>query len=390
MNQIKNVPVYLVYCVFSVVFVADYNLNTDISRNILDIVWGGLFLCASTFAYAKLIQSFKLSEQTVVFIFLTSIITSIYLVKYLAFQDNFYLFDVLAFAMEMKIFFYAFFSVVWLYVFRDVDVKSFSIAGVFLSIVIIVSVLIESILNGGLVRGHGSGEINYDALLLLLALVASLFGHEKVSKKVVYIILLGLLITLSRTSLIVLAFVVFFYTNINFYKKILVFVFSISLVVSSFVLRDLEVDLSKVDRFAMYESAYHGFSKDSNFFGNFPGLSIDLETPEQLNWLWNKQSEEHGLSGLYPFHLHAMWLRFHFTFGLIVSSAIFFYFIYSSILSKNKLRRVLSFVIVMQGLTMGVFYISNVSIPLILLYLSTRYMATGEKASVLRRFQSKY
>ncbi len=146
----------------------------------------------------------------------------------------------------------------------------------------------------------------------------------------------------------------------------------------SFETRSLPIaGIENIDRYWMWNSAIKLFTEQPwNMFFGFPiGKALPVQVPASLAWLWDKQAQDYSLSGVYPFNFHAFWLRLAISWGLIVSLVVFYCLIRMMIQNKYSvfLKSVI-LIIILQGFTMGLFYLSNVSLPLLL----SIYLAVSE------------
>ena len=113
----------------------------------------------------------------------------------------------------------------------------------------------------------------------------------------------------------------------------------------------------------------------SNMFFGFPvGVSLPIILPPSPDMVthWYNQSAAWRIEGIYPFHMHAFWLRIAITWGfpaaIIMISGIGYI-----ILQRNNAARGLCLLLLVEGLAMGVFYLSNVAIPLFIAIFSVLY-----------------
>ena len=134
---------------------------------------------------------------------------------------------------------------------------------------------------------------------------------------------MGLLATFSRTALVTSIVLIFVFSPIKFYMKIIAAAICVAFLMFSFDLRDLPIDsIESMDRYWMW---YSGISLLKNhfaeaLFGFPPGVSLPVEIPKSLEWLWNSQQEGWNVSGVLPFQYHSFWLRLMITWGLIMGS----------------------------------------------------------------------
>jgi hypothetical protein len=136
-------------------------------------------------------------------------------------------------------------------------------------------------------------------------------------------------------------------------------------IVISFVVRGLDIGaLAAMDRYWMWLVGIQyiedtGLSTAVNVV---PGGAVDVPVPAFLADLWRTQQTVLGVSGIYPFHFHAMWLRLAITWGwgvALISLALFWWFYWVGS-NTNITRRIMFVVTLLLGLTMGFIYVGNV------------------------------
>lgn len=339
-------------------------------RNSIDIVLLLWVIAAIIYLLYQANINFKISNYTnhILSIF---IIMLVFFVKYifqpLITSNKIYL---VPYIMELKPVIYIVITLLCAKAFSLPKPAFIVFAGKILSVLTLISVMGESIAARRLVHAHGSGEMNYDALLILIALLISSFRIDQPVKPIDQIWLLcGLALSMSRTAMLALAAVIFVVVNIKLYKKMLIAAFAFGVIIFSFYIRDLPIDqIEKMDRYWMWLSSIEYIFHDVGILINGipPGAELKIVTPANIEWLWSTQAEGWGLNGVFPFHLHAMWLRLLATWGLPIVIVVLLFLVKTYVSTDNLLVRALIVVIGVESLTMGVFYLSNVSIPLIL------------------------
>jgi hypothetical protein len=141
--------------------------------------------------------------------------------------------------------------------------------------------------------------------------------------------------------------------------------------VVSFVIRDLEIGaLNSMDRYWMWFVALEHITANlsATALVETPGTSIDVEVPNSLKQLWLDQQEALEIEGIFPFHFHSMWLRLTMAWGWIPAVLILLVMLNVLLFRGHRpsQARSLAGVCLVLGLTMGLFYLSNVSIPVLL------------------------
>lgn len=153
----------------------------------------------------------------------------------------------------------------------------------------------------------------------------------------------------------------------------------------SFDIRDLPVRLQSMDRYWMWYSGFDlAISNPLRAILGWGTISLPVNIPRQLEYLWlDLQQVAWNLSGIYPYNFHSFWLRFTFSWGLLFSLPLLV-FLLRIIISphKPKIIRALSLLFIVEGLTMGVVYLSNVAIPLLLAMLPSFNILIRKKKNV--------
>jgi hypothetical protein len=240
--------------------------------------------------------------------------------------------------------------------------------GTWLSVIMVADIFVESLLEGRITRPLGSGEINYDASLLLISLCMTLDYKEAKRTQIIWL-LVGLLATLSRTTLATTMIILILFSRYRLGIKLAFGVLASAAIIYSFLVRDLPLQLVSADRYWMWHSGIELFQENpQRSLIGFPineGLSVEI--PPALDWLWRDQQQSWGLSGIHPYNYHSFWLRIAISWGIPITILIGLGLAYLSMRKRfTTLLRSLMVLVMIQGLTMGVNYLSNVSIPLIL------------------------
>lgn len=386
LGNIKNLHVYVVYVVFPVVMIFSRAVSPDfISRVWLDIFFVFLFLLSLLVVLIKGKAVRIFHEGKALHLFVSCIL---FLVIFIKFVTSGVMYgsglSIIPALMEFKPVFYILASLVGIMAFGYPSFKAYVSSGLILSVLILVSVLLESLSVGHLVRSHGSGEINYDGFLILMSFILSVYSRNIDCRKSVQILLfLGLLLTMSRTVLAVSVLCFFLVGRHSLYKKICIMLAAVFVIYLSFVLRDLPINnFQSMDRYWMWHSAVVYVWGDPSvlIFGFPPGLPHNIDIPPNLQWLWNNQSEGWGVIGIYSFHFHAMWLRVLITWGVMGVFVVLIFVVHGFFYSKNNVIKALMIAVSVSSLTMGVFYVSTISIPLILLLLAEKRKETANQA----------
>jgi hypothetical protein len=361
---IKNFPLLLAYCIYPLVNIVLRINNVKIVNQWIDISWIILLIVTiSLLPFKRKNPKVKLTKNwpLLVIITITYIIIKILQLIYAINHNSF---SVIPFLMEMKPLFYLFFSLLWFYIFGLPSEKSFKYFGLVLSIIFIADFLIEGlILNQGIMRVRGSGEPNYDAMLLGISYILSINEFDIAN----LVILVGIAATFSRTSILAILVVILLFQKISFQKFVILATGSLILAYT-FIVRNLSFEIQTMDRFWMWKTL--GDVIKTNGVGllfGFPiGIRLPFTMPLNLRVLWTSQEYAWGLTGIFPYNFHSMWIRFILSLGLpFVVILVILSCIYLLKYKNDHILIALLFFILIEGLSMGVFYLSNVGIPCI-------------------------
>lgn len=364
--RVSRLPLFLVYFVFPVTMMASRAFSLSVPRNWIDVAWAILFVfSASVLVYRRIIFPGKLRLGIVIVavFFFYAAIKACY-----SYVIGGY--EAAPFIMAVKPVYYLFVALTWVLSFGPPKRSDFVKFGICLSFLIILELLYEWIVLGSITRPLGSGEINYDALLILISWIF-MVSTEKYWNQVKFIFLtLGLLACFSRTALVGAALALLIGRNTPVFVRVSVVTLSTLAIVTSFALRGLPINsLERADRVWMWVSAYELFHENPlAIVTGFPlGQSLDAVPPENVVGLWNMQAMSWGLDGVFSFNYHSFWLRASIDWGMILVVIMLCFLLWVVVNTKRDIAaRRLALVIVLSGVTMGVFYLSNVAMPLIL------------------------
>jgi len=246
-----------------------------------------------------------------------------------------------------------------------------------LAVIVTFDCIIRTLQSGTMQRAISTGEINYEALLLVIALCL-LMSETRINKKYFIVIFTGLLATMSRTGLITIIIVSFMSNKVPFRFKVFLAILAVIFIALSVSVRGLgDAGLDGIDRYWMWVVAINLFESDplSLLTAFNPYLPLPVSgIPNQLQWLFNYQMENKAMTGFYPFTFHSMWLRLFVTWGW-AGFLSFFILIFILVNKKTKpLNKSLAIVVLLQGMTMGVIYIGYVCVMLVTVFLSNNYL----------------
>jgi hypothetical protein len=334
----------------------------------IDIAWLGLFFVALLIFIIKLSRK---AHQRITYLILFALffIAAMMLIRFWSLFDYSLSASVVPYAMEVQPVFFALLVILWIYTFGPPAKTAFINAGAGLGTILISQFVVESLIAGRIVRISGSGDVNYDAVLLLIAYALSLEEERQQPFKLL-LIMVGFVATFSRTGMaIAMINVLLFGRHKWIYKAVFLGVALLAIIVS-FQIRDIPFRVFSADRFWMWKSAFELFQSQpwQALLGFSIGHPLPVFTPQALNWLWETQRQSWGLPGIYPYNFHAFWLRIAISWGIPVALLILSLFAVVFIRTHSRSLRSLIVTCVVSGVTMGLFYISNVSIPILLAF----------------------
>lgn len=285
--------------------------------------------------------------------------------------------DLYPLAMELKPLLYLFFTFVWANRFGVPSAHDFIRAGTFLAAIVTGECLVKSLLAHSVARPLGSGEINYDACLLLLSFALALNGGKQWRKQLL-ILGVGLFCSFSRTAQAAAVILALASSGLSLAGKFSVATGGLLGFAASFPVRSITAaDISAGDRFYMWSAAAHLFAHDplGFLFGYRLGVPLEVAVPSQLQTLWGGQAHSIHEHGVFAYNFHSMWIRLIVSWGAVTVLALIAMLLLWMINKHSRLVRSVVIVILIEGLTMGVFYLSNVAIPVLLFMLLAARLA---------------
>jgi len=255
------------------------------------------------------------------------------------------------------------------------SLDAFVRAGIIFSCLVLISFFIGVVIKGG-GRPEVIDEANYDNFLVLIGYLASIvrFGPRLDWRFLLF--LSATLVSQSKTGVVCFFVLTAIYSIKDFgFKTVLQLFAGVIVVGSVIILRMSNIEsVEDVDRFRMWLS-YIDLIKDSTvnnlFFGFIPGEPLRYTDP-YIGWFIKFQSEERlNILGLHAFNYHGMWLRLMCTWGVI--PILLLGGVIIKRMRKTKSSVALLLLVVIQGVGMGVFYLSTVSVPMILFIISVNH-----------------
>lgn len=358
---------YIIFPLVSI-FTRIVGIDSSVTRNWIDLFWLLLLFISLMTLIINRGKNTLLNNQSVLFftslsLLFIGVIFFKYVFSYFKFSISY-----VPYFMEAKPFFYIFCASLWVIVFGHPKNEDFVEVGVWLGAILITEFIAESLIAGRIVRILGSGEINYDAFLLLISICASL---EKPDRNPFHqgVLYAGILSTLSRTALGTAVLIILIFGRSGILTKIFFSGVSIVAIILSFIVRDIPIRIVSADRYWMWKVAIDMFRENPwKAVKGFPiGVGLPVKTPPALYYLWELQQRSWGLDGIFQFNFHAFWLRIAISWGVLITLVIILTLIIFIIVPFNNSRdlRGLAMLCLIGGLTMGLFYLSNVGVPLI-------------------------
>lgn len=255
--------------------------------------------------------------------------------------------------------------------FRPPTVTAVVKAGVFFASLVIVSVIVAAAVTGELQRPHVIDESNYDNFIVLMAMVG-LFYIKPARFWVYYaVFLLATLLSQSKTGIIVFFILSAVYFIFDCKSRRVRLVFALLIVVSAPVIylvfrhRLANVaDIMRLDRIRMYEvfTRYMGEAGVWQYLFGLPvGVGLGFADP-RLTWFVINQSEAINATGLHPFNLHGYHMRFITSWGILLY--LVYWVVTWRLVRRFSLWKYLALLIFLEGVSMGVGYLSTISVML--------------------------
>lgn len=366
--QARTIPLLLTYMAFPAVNIFFNLLDRDITRNWIEVFWFAL----AALALIVILFNGKVRMKKKNWLLITASVLLILVFAVINLIVPFINHSVIMtpYIMEAKPVIYFLIAMLWLLAFGPLRPEDFLKWGAVLGFLMLATFSIESVIKGSPVRPVGTGEPNYEACLLLISLCMG-FGI-KAKRAWIFWIVIGILATMSRTALMTLASMVFIFGKLRFRSKVFFTLLLGAFFVLSFILRDLSLEgVQSVDRYWMWATGLSLlWDNPAQALIGFPaGVALPVDIPPMLEWLWSSQSEGWSVNGVFPFNLHAFWLRAAVTWGIIAVFAMLAFLSFITLHRKNPvLLRSLALLVILEGMTMGLFYLSNVAIPLMLAF----------------------
>jgi hypothetical protein len=236
--------------------------------------------------------------------------------------------------------------------------------GLILASFILCESIVDFVQYGRFVRPMGSGEVNYDAFLLLISLIVALSG-QKAAKIRAAIIFLGIAVCLSRTAVLATAVSVFLLPKVSLLFRSGVAFGCCALFFVYFFVRGVDIQgLESIDRWWMWSSAFTLLTEHpvQALIGFPPGEALPVKAPAFLSALWEAQGKAWNAQGVFPFNYHAFWLRMAITWGILATALLPLLLGFLTLRRQSPRLPALLAAGALMGTTMGLVYPGNTAI----------------------------
>lgn len=366
-NAVAAFPLYACYWMFPAVMLCGHAAGLDVARNWLDVLWLGL----GGVALLRLL-AVPVSGRGKRVLGVSALICGLLALGMLRFfwpaiQDGFM---PVPWAMELKPLLYVAVAALAACAFGLPRPRHYVVCGRGLALLILGELFLELARTGRVARPHGSGEINYDAMLLLLSLCFCLRRERRAD---IGLLVAAIAATFSRTAIIGAAGVLLWCGPFGPGRRLLFLGLGAVGVWAAFRVRGLDGALDALDRIWMWEAAADCAGQALTslrfgplLFGFWPGMPLPLPVPPQLVFLWALQAQTWGVQGVHAFNLHAFWLRMAATWGVAAALGLALFFLRGLWPRKNGIWQGVCILFLVGGMTMGLVYCGNLGIPLLL------------------------
>jgi hypothetical protein len=333
----------------------------------------GILLAVAGMGILSLVEGVKFRKRAGLAALVSTVLIGAIFLKLIVYGAAFGLDDIqwFAFCMEVKPLIYLLFAGLWLRNKSAPTLEDWATYAMWFSVLIIANFFFRAALHGLPVRPKLADEANYDNFIVLLGLIA----YYKVNKAKLglgWILMLAATVaSQSKTGAICfVAISAVFFARRGGGTKLFVFflMIGVGVVVLQYRIDNSNIDkVSQIDRVRMIDSfsyQYPSLPAAEKVFGTVPGIPIAKDDPYIEWFIVNQTEKDWGGYGLQPFNYHGMWMRLILTRGapsVLLCTGWFFLKFHAS---RSELAYFV--LVVLQGMPMGVFYLSTVSIFAIL------------------------
>ena len=362
-------PLALCYWVFPAVMGASHALRLGVPRNFIDGAWLGLALCC---VVALALRPADKDSAPGRWMLGGSLLGLAALVR---FAPALWAGHVFAYPLLMEtkpVFYAAVAGLAWLAGFRP-GARQFVLCGYGLAALLLAEFVCASVWLGAPARPYGSEEVNYDAALVLISFCLGLGGAA--SRRGLLCLGLGLGVSFSRTGLAGLAAVLALLAiRRRSVGAAAAGILALAGIGVSFAVRGLPADaLADLDRYWMWRYGVELLTSHpwQALAGFTPGVPLPLAPPPALAALWASQGHTWNAPGVFAFNLHAFWLRLAVTWGVPAAAALAtalaaWSWPTGQNIKRQEARLALAVALGVLGCAMGLLYLSNVAVPLLL------------------------
>ena len=285
-------------------------------------------------------------------------------------------------AMELKPFLYLLFTFVWVNRFGVPSAQDFVRAGTYLSAIVVSECLMESLITQRFARPLvRERSITMPAFYCCRSRLPSTESNGADSCYSLEWEYSAAFLVLRKLRPL---FWLCFPAGSNLVGKFSVATAGLLGLAASFRVRSITAaDISAGDRFYMWNAAIRLFAHDPLGFllGYRLGVPLGLTVPRQLQTLWGAQAHSIREHGVFAYNFHSMWIRLIISWGAVTVLPLIAMLLFWMFNKRHRLARSVVIVILIEGFTMGVFYLSNVAIPVLLFMLLAASLAKTEPAS---------
>ncbi|MDY7001764.1 MAG: hypothetical protein SVS15_08290, partial [Thermodesulfobacteriota bacterium] len=314
---LSAIPLFAAYIAYPLAVYAERLLDIPVARNWIDALWLVLLFLALLLGLQR--QKLALRKSLgLIFAMCMAVIALVAVFKFGAPLMHSKI-TAVPYLMELKPLYYLAVSMAWFFAFGPPKPRDFVRFGLWLAAFLILEFCLGRLVSDLPLRPYGSGEVNYDACLLLISLCMATTAEQS-SRKTKIWIFLGIAATLSRTATAAAAVVLLLSPNTRAWKKILMVSACAGAFALSFTLREIPAQgLESLERYWMWLAGIDLVAKNpvQGLFGFTAGLPLPARTPDALFGLWLAQQRTWEISGIFPFHFHSFWLRAVLTWGLM-------------------------------------------------------------------------
>lgn len=375
--DLSGLPVFIAYIFFPAWTYTLRTLGLPEYRNVIDAAW----LCLMLLCLAKLLTKPRLRTPLLGALPVCAALLCFCALAVLRFgpallSDSFSPAPLL---MEIKPLLYAACALLAAAAFGLPKKRHFIQGGVVLALFILTEAVIDAAQYDRLVRPMGSGEVNYDAFLLLLSFIIALSAARD-RRVAAFVLFLGIAACLSRTAVVATAFVIVLLPGVPIAVRLGTTACCAGLFFAYFSLRGIDSQgLEGIDRWWMWTSGARLLWEHplQAMFGFPAGEALPVRPPAFLAALWEAQGKAWDARGIHPFNYHAFWLRIVITWGMVATAALCLPAAFVLLKRRTPLLLGIAAAGAIMGTTMGLIYPGNTGVAFFLACMSAMHHGEG-------------